>query len=75
MTKNDILKITFVVFLISLCFLALSASLYLVDRVIHPEYRYNIELTTNDTIAHQVEEAIIDTGLAGEMEDIKESIN
>lgn len=75
MNINDILKITFVVFLISLCFLALSASLYLVDRVIHPEYKYNIELVTDDTIAHQVEEAIIDTGLAGEMEDIKESIN
>lgn len=74
MTNNQIIKISLVVLAISLSITSLSAAFWFVERAIKPQ-SIEIAMVTDDLISRQVANAIIDTHLVDDMEDIKNATN
>jgi hypothetical protein len=75
MQTNEILKLMGIVFLLCLSFFLMSSSVYILNKTFSHDIKHvNVHLDS-DYIADQVSEALLDTNVASDLEEIKQASN
>ena len=75
MQTNEILKLMVIVFLLCLSIFLMSSSVYILSKAFGHDIKHvNVHLDS-DYIADQVSEALLDTNVASDLDEIKQASN